>query len=116
MAKTILVVEDNPVNLKLFNDLLTAKGYGVSTIGRGDLALEKAREILPDLIILDMQLPGMDGYMVTRWLKTDPDVKHIPVIAVTAYALMYDKEKSMKAGCDEYVSKPIDILQINCIY
>ena len=109
MIKNILVVEDNPVNTKLFNDLLKAKGYEVSTIGRGDQALDSARKILPDLILLDMQLPGMSGYMVTRFLKTDPEVKHIPVIAVTTYTMMYDREKAIKAGCDEYVSKPIDI-------
>ena len=108
MVKIILCVEDNPLNVELIEDLFSAKGYKVESVGRGDEVLDVVKNLKPDLVLLDMQLPGMDGYMVARWLKSEEPTKDVPIIAVTAYDSMYSREKALNAGCNEYMGKPID--------
>jgi two-component system cell cycle response regulator DivK len=104
-----MIVEDNELNMKLFHDLLEA--HGIDTIqtrdGRNVLAL--ARENRPDLILMDIQLPEVSGLDVTKWLKDDEDLKTIPVIAVTAFAMKGDEQKIREGGCEDYISKPISV-------
>jgi two-component system cell cycle response regulator DivK len=109
MAKTVLIVEDNALNMKLFGDLLEAKGYATLRASEGTLALALARSALPDLVLMDIQLPGLSGIEVTRRLKADPGLSDIPVVAVTAFALRGDEEKIMESGCSAVVSKPVSI-------
>jgi two-component system, cell cycle response regulator DivK len=109
IPKTILVVEDNELNMKLFHDLLEAHGYNILQTGDGMKALELARHHKPDLILMDIQLPEISGLEVMKWIKEDDDLKAIPIIAVTAFAMKGDKEKIRAGGCDAYVSKPISI-------
>ena len=109
MAKTILIVEDNELNMKLFRDLLEAQGYGILQTRDGMQALELARSERPDLIVMDIQLPQVSGLEVTKWIKADDDLKHIPVIAVTAFAMKGDEEKIREGGCEAYVAKPISV-------
>lgn len=107
-ARTILVVEDNELNMKLFHDLLCAHGYNVLKAGDGVAGLQLAREHHPDLIVMDIQLPGeISGLDVTRSLKEDDDLKSIPVVAVTAFAMKGDDQRIRDAGCDGYIPKPI---------
>lgn len=106
-AKRILVVEDNELNMKLLNDVLEAHGYGVMSTGRGAEAVEWARQYLPDLILMDLQLPDLSGLDATRQLKASPETRHIPVIAVTAFAMAGDERRALDHGCDAYVAKPI---------
>lgn len=110
MTKKILIVEDNTLNLKLFRDLLSAHGYETVETKDGREALELARKVDPDLILMDIQLPEISGLDVTKQLKQDEDVCDIPIIAVTAFAMKDDEEKILKAGCEAYISKPISIL------
>lgn len=107
-APVVLVVDDNPTNLKLIAYLLQAKGYDVRTASDAEHALEQVADVEPALILMDLQLPGMDGLELTRRLKSNPSTKHIVVIAVTAYAMKGDEERARTAGCDGYVSKPVD--------
>ena len=107
--KTVLIVEDNELNLKLFTDLLEARGYAVISTQDGMQALDLAREHLPDLILMDIQLPEVSGIDVTKWLKADDELKRIPVIAVTAFAMKGDEEKIRASGCEAYISKPISV-------
>jgi len=107
--KTILVVEDNDLNMKLFHDLLEAHGYETLQTKDGLEALEMARDHRPDLILMDIQLPKISGLEVTKWLKADDELKMIPVIAVTAFAMKGDEEKIRQGGCEAYVAKPISI-------
>ena len=109
MAKKILIVEDNELNMKLFNDLLAAHGYETLPTRDGLEALEIARRERPDLIIMDIQLPGISGLEVTRMIKDDELTKSIPVIAVTAFAMKGDENKIREGGCEAYVAKPIRI-------
>ena len=109
MGKTILVVEDNELNLRLFCDLLNAHGYTAHPVRDGRDALAKARELAPDLIIMDIQLPEISGLDITDRLKKDEALKKIPVIAVTAFAMRGDEQKILAAGCDGYLSKPISV-------
>lgn len=109
MAKTILIVEDNELNMKLFRDLLEAQGYGILQTRDGMQALDLARKEKPDLIIMDIQLPQVSGLEVTKWIKADDDLKHIPVVAVTAFAMKGDEEKIREGGCEAYVAKPISV-------
>lgn len=109
MAKTILIVEDNQANMMFFQDLLEAKGYQTLQSANGDEVMELTRRHKPDLILMDIQLPGLSGLDVTKMLKADEDLKHIPVIAVTAFAMKGDEEKIRQAGCDDFVSKPVSI-------
>ncbi len=107
--KSVLVVEDNELNMRLFCDLLDAFGYEAFKCGDGERAIEIAREKKPDLIIMDIQLPVVSGLDITRWLKDDPELAHIPVLAVTAFAMRADEQKVREAGCEGYLSKPIQM-------
>ncbi len=109
VAKKVLVVEDNELNMKLFNDLLEAQGYSVLQTRDGLSALDIAREHMPDLILMDIQLPEVSGIEVTKWLKEDDELRHIPVIAVTAFAMKGDETKIREGGCEAYISKPISV-------
>lgn len=109
-SKTILIVEDNELNMKLFNDLLEAHGYDVIQTRDGLSALDLARQHKPDLILMDIQLPEVSGIEVTKWLKEDDALRHIPVIAVTAFAMKGDEEKIREGGCEAYISKPISVM------
>jgi two-component system, cell cycle response regulator DivK len=110
MQKTVLVVEDNELNMKLFNDLLEAHGYKVVQTRDGLSALEIARKHMPDLILMDIQLPEVSGIEVTKWLKEDEVLRKIPVIAVTAFAMKGDEQKIREGGCEAYISKPISVM------
>ena len=107
-GETILIVDDNATNLKLARVLLTALGYATLTAVDADDALARLREYRPELILMDLQLPGMDGFALTRALKDSPDTMTIPIVALTAYAMKGDDERARAAGCDGYVTKPID--------
>ncbi len=109
VAKTILVVEDNELNMKLFHDLLEAHGYNILQTKDGMEALRLAREHHPDLILMDIQLPEVSGLEVTKWIKEDEDLKSIPVIAITAFAMKGDEEKIRQGGCEAYIAKPISV-------
>ncbi len=109
MAKTVLIVEDNELNMKLFHDLLEAHGYHTLQSRNGIDAMEIARASRPDLILMDIQLPEVSGLEVTKWLKEDDDLKSIPVIAVTAFAMKGDEERIRQGGCEAYISKPISV-------
>ncbi len=109
VAKTILIVEDNELNMKLFHDLLEAHGYNTLQTPDGLSALEIAREHRPDLILMDIQLPEVSGLEITKWLKEDEELRSIPVIAVTAFAMKGDEEKIIEGGCEAYISKPISV-------
>jgi len=106
MAKTVLIVEDNELNMKLFHDLLEAHGYGTVGTRNGIEALDLARKHQPDLILMDIQLPEVSGLEVTKWLKDDAELKRIPVVAVTAFAMKGDEER---IRCEAYLSKPISV-------
>jgi len=109
MTKRILIVEDNDLNLKLFRDLLSAHGYEIMETKDGVEAINLTRSEKPDLILMDIQLPEISGLDVTRRLKADDSVKHIPIVAVTAFAMKDDEAKILAAGCEAYISKPISI-------
>lgn len=106
---TILIVDDNPHNLKLARVLLSGEGYDVRTAADAEEALELLDTLTPALILMDMQLPGMDGLELTRRLKLDPVRRRIQIVALTAYAMIGDRERALAAGCDGYISKPIDV-------
>ncbi len=109
MAKTVLIVEDNELNMKLFHDLLDAQGYQTLQTREGLSALALARQHRPDLILMDIQLPEVSGLEVTKWLKEDDELSHIPIIAVTAFAMKGDEERIRQGGCEGYMSKPISV-------
>lgn len=109
MPKTVMIVEDNELNMKLFNDLLEAKGYRTIQTRNGMEALDLAREFHPDLILMDIQLPEVSGLEVTKWLKEDDQLRSIPVIAVTAFAMKGDEDRIRQGGCEAYLSKPISV-------
>jgi two-component system, cell cycle response regulator DivK len=104
----ILIVDDNATNLKLVAYLMKAHGYEVDTALDAELAMEAIRTQRPDVVLMDIQLPGIDGLELTRLLKDDPSTRDILVIAVTAYAMKGDQDKALAAGCDDYITKPID--------
>ncbi|MBW4463394.1 MAG: response regulator [Nodosilinea sp. WJT8-NPBG4] len=106
--KTILLIEDNPQNRYLVEFLLKQRGYNVLHAETGLQGLELAAIARPDLILLDIQLPGMDGYAVAHALKSDPQLNAIPIVAVTSYAMVGDREKCLAAGAEGYIEKPID--------
>lgn len=106
----VLIVEDNELNMKLFNDLLKAHGYDTLQTKDGAEVLALARRHRPDLILMDIQLPEISGLEVTRWIKEDEELKLIPVIAVTAFAMKGDREKMRDGGCEDYIAKPISIV------
>jgi two-component system cell cycle response regulator DivK len=107
--KTILIVEDNDLNMKLFHDLLEAHGYRILQTKDGMESLKLARQHRPDLILMDIQLPEVSGLEVTKWLKEDDELRAIPVIAVTAFAMKGDEEKIREGGCEAYIAKPISV-------
>jgi two-component system cell cycle response regulator DivK len=109
MSKTVMIVEDNELNMKLFHDLLEAHGYHTVGTRNGIEALDLARKHRPDLILMDIQLPEVSGLEVTKWLKEDPELKAIPVVAVTAFAMKGDEERIRQGGCEAYLSKPISV-------
>lgn len=109
MAKRVLIVEDNDLNMKLFHDLLEAHGYEILQTKDGMEALQLARQHHPDLILMDIQLPEVSGLEVTKWIKEDDDLRNIPVIAVTAFAMKGDEEKIREGGCEAYIAKPISV-------
>lgn len=118
MKGKILVIEDNEQNLYLVRFILERSGYEVFAAPEGRSGIEMASTLRPDLILLDIQLPGMDGYAVARNLRQNPDLVDTPIVAVTSYAMVGDREKVMEAGCDGYIEKPIDpdtfVSQIAC--
>lgn len=105
----ILIIDDNPINLKLARVLLVAEGYDVRTASHAEEAFAVLREFQPQLILMDIQLPGMDGLALTRRLKADPATRDVIVLALTAYAMKGDCERAIQAGCDGYIPKPIDV-------
>ena len=107
-APRILIVDDNPTNLKLVAYLMKANGYTVDTALDAESALDAVRLARPAVILMDIQLPGKDGLQLTRQLKADPETQGIVIIAVTAYAMKGDQDKALAAGCDDYITKPID--------
>jgi len=109
MAKTVLIVEDNELNMKLFHDLLDAHGYNTLQTRDGMEALALARQHRPDLILMDIQLPEVSGLEVTKWLKEDDELRDIPVVAITAFAMKGDEERIREGGCEAYISKPISV-------
>ena len=109
MAKSVLIVEDNELNMKLFRDLLEAHGYQTAGTSDGFEALNLVRKMRPDLILMDIQLPQVSGLEVTRWIKDDPELRAIPIVAVTAFAMKGDEERIREGGCEAYLSKPISV-------
>ena len=110
MSKKVLIVEDNELNMKLFHDLLDSQGYQTLQTREGLQAMALARQHMPDLILMDIQLPEISGLEVTKWLKDDEELAHIPVIAVTAFAMKGDEERIRRGGCEAYISKPISVM------
>ena len=106
MSKRILVIEDQADNRRIVRDLLSSVGYEILEAVTGEEGVSAAAAHVPDLILMDIQLPGLDGYDATRRIKADAALRHIPIIAVTSYALSGDDVKAFEAGCDDYVSKP----------
>ena len=106
--KTILIIEDNQLNMKLVKTLLQIEKHQVLEADTAEKGLEIAKEKRPDLILMDIQLPGMDGLEATRIIKQDPELKGIPVVALTSFAMQGDEEKALEAGCEGYITKPID--------
>lgn len=107
-GERILLVEDNPMNRRVSQFLLKAQGYIVDEARDGQEALDKVKTQLPDLILMDLQLPGLDGFAATKIIKENEATKQIPVVALTAYAMSGDAERALAAGCDGYITKPID--------
>ncbi len=106
---TILIVEDNEMNRDMLSRRLARKGFEVLLAVDGQMGIEVARSSSPDLVLMDMSLPVVDGWEATRRMKADESLKHIPVIALTAHAMATDREKALEAGCDDYDTKPIDL-------
>ena len=107
--KKVLIVEDNDLNMKLFNDLLVAHGYGTLQTKDGVEALALIRQHRPDLILMDIQLPEVSGLEVMQWIKKDENLRMIPIVAVTSFAMKGDEEKIREGGCEAYISKPISV-------
>ena len=108
MKATILVIEDNELNMILVREILTLEGYRVLEARDAERGLQIAREKKPAIILMDIQLPGMDGLKATRLVREDPDLKEIPVVALTAYAMEKDRREALEAGCTGFIVKPID--------
>ena len=105
---TIVAVDDNPANLKLVSDLLEIEGYRVLRCADPETALRTIEKEIPTLVLMDIGLPGMDGMQLTKIIKSKPALNHIIIVALTAFAMISDKEKIFAAGCDGYITKPID--------
>ena len=112
MSKKILVVEDNPDNRILITDVLSSLDYETVVAVDGEEGVVAAQKEVPDLILMDLSLPKMDGWAATGKIKEIPDLQHIPIIALTAHAMVGDREKALAAGCDDYISKPIDLREL----
>jgi CheY-like chemotaxis protein len=112
MAKTVLIFEDEPKNLKLLRDLLQRFGYATIEATDGEQGISLARAKRPDLILMDVMMPKMDGLEATRILKADAITKDIPIIALTSFAMKGDKEKALEAGCNGYIAKPFDVKEL----
>jgi two-component system cell cycle response regulator DivK len=112
MMPRILLVEDNEMNRDMLSRRLQRKGYSVLIAHDGEQGLAKACSEIPDLILMDISLPFIDGYEVTRRLKANPRTRHIPVIALTAHALLTDRDRALNAGCDDYDTKPVDFTRL----
>jgi len=112
MNKRILVVEDQEDNRQILRDLLGSVGYELTEAWDGEAAVAAAKQHHPDLILMDIQMPLMDGYEATRRIKADPELKSIPIIVVTSYALSGDESKAREAGCDAYITKPYSPRQL----
>jgi CheY-like chemotaxis protein len=106
--KTVLVVEDNELNMKLVRSLLQIRNYGVLEAVDAETGIQLTRKHRPDLVLMDVQLPGIDGLKATQIIKEDPALKDIPVVALTSYVMQGDEEKAVKAGCTGYITKPLD--------
>ena len=113
MAKRILVVEDNPDNRILITDVLTSLHYEVLVAEDGEEGVAMAVTHIPDLILMDLSLPKMDGWTASTQIKAEPSLVHIPIIALTAHAMVGDREKALQAGCDDYISKPMDLRELS---
>jgi CheY-like chemotaxis protein len=109
MHPTVLVVEDNSMNMQLVEYLLEEGGFAILKASSGEEALVLTTETMPDLILMDIHLPGMDGLSVVRALKNDPRTEKVPILALTAHAMRGDRDRFIEAGCDGYISKPIDV-------
>ncbi len=109
MSKKILVVEDNPDNRILIIDILESLNYEVKVAVDGEEGVDLANSMIPDLILMDLSLPKMDGWTAASHIKETPALRHIPIIALTAHAMVGDRERAMEAGCDDYITKPIDL-------
>jgi two-component system, cell cycle response regulator DivK len=112
MGKRILVVEDQEDNRRILRDLLSSVGHDMIEVEDGEAAIAAAKLHRPDIILMDIQLPILDGYEATRRIKADPDLRGIPIIVITSYALSGDEEKARAAGCDAYVAKPYSPRQL----
>jgi CheY-like chemotaxis protein len=112
MTKRILVVEDNPDNRTLITDVLVSMNYEVIDAEDGEQGIAQAEKEVPDLILMDLSLPKMDGWAAAQIIKQNTALAHIPIIALTAHAMVGDREKALEAGCDDYVSKPIDLREL----
>lgn len=112
MAKRILVVEDNPDNRILITDVLSSLSYEVLIAEDGQEGVDLAESEVPDLILMDLSLPKVDGWAATQQIKEKPALAHIPIIALTAHAMVGDREKALQAGCNDYISKPIDLREL----
>jgi two-component system, cell cycle response regulator DivK len=112
MTKRILVVEDQEDNRRIIRDLLSTRGYQLIEAQDGEAGVRLAKEHRPDLILMDIQLPVLDGYEATRRIKADPELRAIPIVVVTSYALSGDDQKAVAAGCDGYVAKPFSPRQL----
>ena len=110
-GESVLIVDDNEMNVKLLRWLLQKNGYVVHTASDARSARDVVRAVRPRLVLMDIQLPDIDGLQLTREFKADPELKEIPVVAVTSYAMKGDRQKSLDAGCDGYITKPIDTRQ-----
>ena len=108
MGGRILIIDDNPINLKLASSVLESEGYAIVNAVDAEEAQEMLQHTMPDLILMDIALPGMDGLTLTRKLKADNRLKHVPVVALTAFAMKGDDRKALEAGCESYITKPID--------
>ena len=106
MSKRVLIVEDQEDNRRIIRDMLHHAGYQTEEVTTGEEAIAHVRAQAPDLVLMDVQLPGLDGYSTTRQIKSDPALRQVPVIAVTSFALTGDDLKAREAGCDDYIAKP----------
>jgi CheY-like chemotaxis protein len=113
VSKRIFIVDDNLVNLKLASNVLEMEGYTVETAVDAEQAQELLKHMTPDLILMDIALPSMDGLTLTRTLKGDERLRHVPIVALSAFAMKGDEQKALDAGCDGYITKPIDTRKLS---